>query len=600
VYLLLHNDVDIGELKQKTAEFIMKYADKDNASQVQFVLQPLKNIHLDSNLAREIIPNSKRSYLRIFMFIGLFILLAALFNFINLYLTQVSERYGEIGIRKVLGAGNKEVMGIVLFESIMYNLMALTGGILLAYFAFPFVRSLTVIHFIYSFWPFALSVILMALLTGIAGGLTAAYLAWRIDPVKVLKDRGQIFGGGKRNIFKGRKVLTILQFTLSLLLIGSAFVASEQFSYMNKKNLGISPEQVMVINNIPNKVTQKYNALRTEISSLGGVNQVAGCMEVPSREIRDSGPVLVRGINEDKDKAPVIDVQVIDENFLDLLKIGIVSGKNIRVMTEQTDYPEFGESLDPKDYFRQVQRDYVINETAMRALGWNEPEEAIGQFINWQINPYELAMGPIVGVISDYHQESLKNRIDPLVLFYEPIWIRTLLIKVNTEHIDQTISEIKSVWDRMFPSYPMNYSFLDEMYTQLYQVDRAKLNLLYVLAGLAVFNGFLGLFAIVAYTINLRMKEMTIRKVVGAGPGELLALVGKEYIFYLLGSGLVAIPISYYWVYAWLQNFSYRIPISALTYVFALFLLLAIVLLTVGYHIFRLQKVNPTDILKIE
>ena len=600
VYILLNKEAEIQQLAEKMPDFIKKYRESDDGGKVEFEFQPLKAIHLDSNLAREIIPNSKRSYLTTFLFIGLFILMASLFNFINLFSTQVTERSGEMGIRKILGAGSMEVSGIIFFESVMYHMLALAIGALLAFFAFPFVRTLTVIHFVQHVPTFVIQAVALAVMMGVLGGVAAALITGKLEPAKVLKGPGQISVGGRKGILRGRKVLIAMQFALSLLLIGSAFVARQQFRYMNEKNLGISPEQVMVITGIPNKVTQKYNSFKSGISSISQVLTVAGCMEVPSREIRDSGPVLIRGINEDEETAPVIDVQIIDEEFLDLLGIEVLAGRNISIKARHMNYPEFSESLSPTDYFKQAERDYLINETAMKDLGWDNPKEAIGQYINWQINPYELAMGPVVGIIPDYHQESLKNRIDPLVMFYEPLWIRTILVKLDTEHLDQTIGEIKSVWDRMFPAYPMNYSFLDDMYNSLYKVDRAKLNLLFLLAGLAVFNGFLGLFAIVAYTLNLRIKEMTIRKLIGARDWDLLILVARDYVMYLIGASLMAVPLSYYWVNRWLESFSYRISISGLYYLLAFLLILVMVIMTVGYHIYRLHRLNLSELLKAE
>jgi putative ABC transport system permease protein len=234
----------------------------------------------------------------------------------------------------------------------------------------------------------------------------------------------------------------------------------------------------------------------------------------------------------------------------------------------------------------------------MKNMGWNHPEEAIGKNIGWSNSWYQLQKGPIVGVVRDFHQESLKNKVDPVVLVFEPLWLRTFLVKLSTGQISHNLSEIEETWNQMFPQYPFEYVFVDELYEKLYKSESQQLQLLYALSGLAIFIAFLGLSGLVAYTLKTRTKEIAVRKIFGANYIRLVGLLSKEYLSILIAAAIIAIPVSYYFVTWWLKNFAYRTKISWDYYLLTLLLIMIILISTITFHTYKSTRINPVESLR--
>jgi putative ABC transport system permease protein len=385
-----------------------------------------------------------------------------------------------------------------------------------------------------------------------------------------------------------------------VLLIGSAFIARDQFKFLIESNLGMTRDQIIAIPGVPDKVKDGYQRFKDRISASPDILKVTACMEVPSREIRDSGPVLVKGGNNNPEEAPVMDIQVIDDDYLDVLGIKLTGGKNIPESLKSAPIPEFTQSYTYVDYLQEQRRVYLINETAMKLLGWQSPEDALGQEISWSISNITLDFGPISGVVKDYHQETLKNTIDPTIMVYEPIWLRTFMIKLKTERIQETIAGIKGVWDELFPQYPMEYYFLDDLYEDLNKNERVKLELLYLLSGQAIIISFIGLFGLIAFSLKTRIKEIAIRKVLGADAGRLIKLIGQEYLLILVLASIVAVPLSYFFIDRWLQQFAYKADISFANYGITVILMGLLILFTVSFQTIKTSSINPADTLREE
>lgn len=599
-YFLLQEGATITEVEARLPEFIKKYKSEEDASRMSIVFQPLENIHLHSNLAREIVPNGNVFYVRIVAIAGIFILIIAVINFMNLNSAMAIGRAKEIGIRKVMGANPRQLTVYLLAESVTNNVVALIIGSGMAYLLFPVFRNFIPVDFLFSFWWLAFGMLVIAFVCGLASGVYPVLLLTTSKPMDVVRGIKALNFVRKDNPFNMKRVMVTLQFCISIVLAGSALIAYNQFRYLNEKNLGLQRDQIIAIPGVPNMVKDHFNAFKSYLTALPGIVGVTGCLEVPSREIRDSGPVLVEGINDDPALAPVLDIQIIDHDFVKLLGIDLLGGENIPPGTGNNTTPEFTEDYSLQDYLLEQQRTYLINETAMHQLGWQSPGEAIGQKINWSIGNLHLATGPITGVVRDFNQETLKNKVDPLVMVYEPIWIRTFLIKVETLHLQQSIEEIRAGWDMMFPLYPMEYHFLDDLYENLYKTERVQLQLLYLFSGLAIFIAFVGLLGLIAYALKTRVKEMAIRKVLGASGLNLIRMISREYLAVLLVSGSLAIPISYYAVTQWLSNFAYRVDVSPVAYVLTVLLVAVLLILTISLQTLRGSSINPAETLRDE
>jgi len=247
-----------------------------------------------------------------------------------------------------------------------------------------------------------------------------------------------------------------------------------------------------------------------------------------------------------------------------------------------------------------VRRAYLINETAMKKLGWQNPEVALGQQVNWSNGDIELGFGPIVGVVNDYHQETMKNKIDPTIMVFEPIWLRTFLVKINTENVQETINNIKNTWDDLFPQYPIEYHFLDDMYEELYKNDRVKLHLLYLLSGWTILISIIGLFGLIAFSMKSRIKEIAIRKVLGANTFTLINMITREYLILLILASILAVPVSYHFIDKWLQQFAYKVSISHINYFWTILMIALLTVVVSSVQTIRTSLINPVNTLRDE
>jgi len=599
-YILLQEGAAIDAIEARMPEFIRKYENEDEAKRMTLVFQPLNDIHLHSNLAREIVPNGKVFYVRIVAFAGIFILIIALINFMNLNSAMALGRAKEIGMRKIMGAGKRQLTAYLLLESVTSNVIALVMGSVIAYLAFPLLQNLLPVHVLLNFSWLAIAMIALAIVCGIASGFYPVLLLVSRKPMDTVRSNKTFSFIRKESPFSMKRVMVTLQFCISIILGGSALVAYHQFRYLNEKNLGMDRDQIIAIPGVPDKVKADFIPFKNYLTTLPGIIKVAACMEVPSREIRDAGPLLVQGVNNDPARAPMVDVQIIDHDFVDLLSIKFLAGGNIPQSLGAGSVPEFTEDYTIQNYLINQRRAYLINETAMRQLGWLNPQEAIGQMINWSIGDMVLAYGPIAGVVRDFHQETLKNKVDPIVMVYEPVWLRTFLIKVETQNIQESVGKIKATWNKMFPLYSMEYYFLDDLYENLYKGERVQVQLLYIFSGLAIFIAFIGLVGLIAYALKTRVKEIAIRKVMGASMADLIQLISREYLMVLLIGGSLAVPISIYGLTQWLSTFAYRVNISPASYVLTLSVIGVLLIVTISLQTFRSALINPAETLRDE
>lgn len=599
VYTLLKEGSKIEKVRAKIPEFIANYMQIQEGINIDHELQALKDIHLTSNLAREIKPNGQLFYIKIFFWVGLFVWLIALINFANLSGALAMSRGKEIGVRKVLGASQSNLVFFSFTESIVFSLLALVIGALIAVVIFPFFQQLTGISLfppMLYFIPFLLG---MAIISGLIAGILPALVATSIQILQIIKQGNNWSMKGSTKGLNVKRGMIALQFCATIILMGSALVAHQQFKFINNKNLGISSNQTLTIASVPSKVTENYITFKNRLKSIPGVSEVSACMQMPSSEIRDVGPVRIQGKTAEGEQAPMMDMQIVDPDFVNMMELALVAGEDFTAKETLKNAPTYTEEFTPQRYLNEAPRKYLINETAMKQLGWTNSTEAIGQQINWSIGNFQLAYGPITGVIKDYHQESLKNKVDPLILTVEPIWLSNILVKVETANLEKTIAQIEQVWQDLFP-YALEYSFLDELFTKLYQQDRVQLQLLSILSLIAILISFMGLISLVAYALRTRSKELAIRRVIGANLTNLTMLIGKEYLWIVLIATLVGIPVSYHWVSQWLNNFAYHIEISPIIYVIAILLIFGLLVGTIYLQTFKATNNNPVQALREE
>lgn len=599
IYTLLAEGATIDDVNAKMPDFLSTYISPESRSTITYDFQALADIHLHSNLAREIKPNGELRYIKIFFWVGLFVWIIALVNFTNLSSALAMSRGKEIGVRKVLGASKGNLVLFSFTETIVYSLIALFSGGILAFSIFPYFSDLTGITILPPSNYFVLSLLGIAVLSGLLAGIIPALVATSIKILQIIKQGNNWSMKKSTNSINVKRVMIAIQFSATIILMGSAMVAYQQFKYIQEKNLGLTAEQIIAIPEVPGKVVDNYGTFKNRLKAIPNISEVSACMQMPSSEIRDAGPVQIQGKNSEEGEAPMMDMQIIDPDFIEMMGIEMLAGENFTKNEVLGKTPVYNEELTPQRYLNEKPRKYLLNETAMKQLGWNVPTEAIGQQINWSIGGFELAYGPVTGIIKDYHQESLRNKVDPLVLTVEPIWMSNILIKVGTKDLEKTVASIEATWNDLFP-YTLEYSFLDELFNKLYQQDRVQLKLLSILTLIAILISFLGLVSIVAYALKNRSKELAIRRVIGANLTNLTMLIGKEYLWILGIATLIGIPISYYSVSEWLQDFAYHIEISPMVYFLAILLVFGLLIGTIYLQTFKATVENPVQALREE
>lgn len=596
-YLLLKPNTDPSNLEQKFPDFIEKFAGEGNSENLFLHLTILTDIHLHSHLAREIEPNGDILHVYIFSIVGIFILLVACINYMNLSTARSLDRSKEVGIRKVLGAPRNQLINYFLIESLLFTVIAFLLSLILVWFLLPIFNSLVGKSLQPNVGRFLLGFFVMTLLTGLLSGSYPAFVLASFQPIFTLKGKmrtAKLSGSfGKITI---RRSLVVVQLIISIGLIACTLITFQQFNFLSNKKLGLNKDQIIAIQDVPNEVKSKFYLFKNELMQFTGITDVSASMEVPSREIRDTGPIYAEGKKEGQNTI-VIDIQSIDQNFVKFMEIDLIAGKNFSPTV--LNYSKLSNS-DYVAYANNKPRSYILNETAVKLIGWDSATEALGKQFSWGNVMFNFQRGPIIGVIKDYHQESLRNKIDPVVFIYEPLFFNTILIKLNPNEIDKSLTDIQQKWNEIYPDYPFEYIFLDELFERLYFSEKRQTQILSIFTAIAIFIAFMGIFGLAAYTAENRIKEIGIRKVLGASVSNILGLFVREYFIFAILAGVIVTPIVWYFLEGWLKNFAYRINIHIFVFLFATGITLLISILTVCFQSIKAAFTNPAQTLRYE
>jgi putative ABC transport system permease protein len=581
-YLRLAENVDFKYLEQKLPGFIDKYlgeAMKASGGSIKLFLQPLKRIHLYSDFERDMSANSDITYVYLFSGIALFVLLIASINFINLSTARSATRAQEVGMRKTLGAIRSRLIGQFLGESLLYSLIAMVFALVLLTLSLPLFNSLIGRDLTLNFMqtPILLAVILgMAVVVGFFAGSYPAFFLSSFQPVRVLK--GLLKVGASNSRF--RRILVVFQFAISITLIVGTLIVYRQIVFMKNKELGFNKEHVVAIPRMGDAIRKSYHSVRAELLSLPGVIDVGASDRVPSRGNLISS-FLPEGFPDDQ--MQTLDYMNVDTHYIPTMGIEIIEGRN------------FSEDL-ATDQDESV----LINETAARKLGWDDP---IGKRFVFRPPPGqegETTYTTVIGIVKDFHLQSLREKIDPLVIFYDYDELYTFSIRIASDNVMHTMDLLKKKWGELDPNRPFHYYFLDDSFDDQYRREERLKNITFYFSFLAIFIGCLGLFGMASFTAEQRTKEIGIRKVLGASVSGIIRLLAKEFLILVAVANLIAWPIAYWAMNRWLQSFAYRAGIDPLIFVLSAILALAIALFTVSYQAIRAALSNPVDALRYE
>ena len=581
-YVLLAENANPVALEAKLPTLIEKNLGpvlKSVGGTITLHLQPLKRIHLHSDFRGDIAPQGNILYVYLFSAIALFILVIAGINFVNLSTARSTARAKEVGMRKTLGAMRKKLIGQFLGESVVYSLLALVLAVGLVLLARPWFNAvagrrigLDVLR-----TPWLVPAFLgLALVVGVlAGGYPAFYLS-SFHPARILK-RGTKAGG--RNVFF-RRALVVAQFVISIVLIIGTMVVYKQLTFMKTANLGFEKEHVVVLSGLADVMPKSYETLRSELRNVPGVVDVGAASLVPGRGIMKS---VFQPEGYQRDQSQPMDYNNIDPSYLPALGIKLAAGRN------------FSEEL-ATDRTQSV----LINRTAAAKFGWKDP---VGkQFI---VAPDDNDSGEetrlnVVGVVEDFHNTSLRERIDPMILFDNPSQCSLFAVRIASAGMQKTLGLLKAKWKELLPQKPFDSFFLDEAFDGQYRAEERIGSLALRFSLLAIFVSCLGLFGIASYTTEQRTKEIGIRKVLGASGGIIVRMLSWEYLLLVAVGNLVAWPAAYLVMRSWLQNFAYRTSIAPWVFLSAAVVSLAVSLMTVSYQSFRAARTNPVKSLRYE
>lgn len=575
-YLLMPEGYDINRLESQLDPFIDRHLDQGASERTKLELQALTDIHLHSHLDSEIEANGNITYVYVFSIIALFVLLIACINFMNLATARSAGRAREVGMRKVVGAQRGQLIRQFLSESVLMSLVALVFALGLVYLVLPVFNQLigrnlsfNIIDNILLFAGLFLTAVVVGLLAGI---YPAIYLS-AFKPVRVLKSRMD----SQRKGISFRTVLVVFQFAVSIILIISIGVVSDQLEYVQTKSLGFNEEHVVVLP-ASRAMTQHLDDFKSRLLSNPNILNVSAAKRVPSGRLLDSsGARLISG----ETSQPItfrIARLLVDYDYIPTFKMELAAGRNFS-----------------REMGTDTEQAFIINETAVRRIGWGSPEEAVGQAFG-----YGRMEGRIIGVVKDFHFESLHQQISPILMHLASFDLNQIAVRLSPQNIPQTLAVLKGIWEEMRPNYPFSYYFIDENFDQQYKAEAGLQRIFSYFAFLSVFIGCLGLFGLAAYSAERRTKEIGIRKVLGASAGGVVVLLSKEFTKWVLLANIFAWPAAYIILSQWLQNFAYRSGLHLETFLSAGFLAWMIAFLTVSYQAVRAALTDPASALKYE
>ncbi|MEO1627112.1 MAG: ABC transporter permease [Bacteroidota bacterium] len=581
-YVLLQPGTDWKALEARIPQVLETTYDTQVREAVELYLQPLEGIHLTSNYLMEAEANGDGEAVSFLFIIGIIILLIAWFNYINLSTARSELRAREVGVRKVVGSTRNRLIGQFLTEAALINSIAILLAFLLVQLLTPFFESLIGKPLPYSLFSDTslLGVTVVILLMGtLLAGLYPAFLLSSFKPISVLKTNFNHSRKGGGNWL--RKGLVICQFVASVGLIATTFIIYNQLQYMQNAKLGVNIDQMLIVKGpevVDTTFDLRSNVFGNELSQLDFVKGVAASSAVPGREYGwTAGGIQLVGAQEEDGES--FHAMAATPAYTNLYEMDLVTGRS------------FSEDM------RSDETACLLNEKGIQLLGLEKPEEAIGRRINFwgtELN--------IIGVLKDFHHESIKSIIEPMIM--RPVSPnrapRYYSVKVKTEKLSNTIAAIEAKWNDVFPGNPFDYFFLDDFFNKQYESDQRFGRIFILFSVLAVMVSCLGLFALVAFMTERRRKEIGIRKVLGASVPNIIGMISRDFIVLFCLSLLLATPIAWYFMNGWLNNFARRIDIQWWIFILSGLLVIGIAFTTVGLQSWKAARANPADSLRNE
>jgi putative ABC transport system permease protein len=582
-YLQLKPHTDLKKFESKFPAFCNKYINssdwaKANNVVAEIHILPLRDIHLYSNYNQEAEVNGNGQSVSFLFLIAFLIISIAWINYINLATARSLERAREVGVRKVAGAIRRNLIIQFMIESFLLNIVALLVAAIIVFLLTPWFNQLsgrTGSADIFTASKYWLLFAAMFICGSILSGIYPAFVLSGFKPVSVLKGLFKNTAGG----YLLRKGLIITQFATSVVLIAGTIIVFQQVNYMRKQKLGVNINQTVVLdgaNSIPDSLYQNvYQPFKTALLQLPAVQNVSASTSVMGKEIYWTNGT--KRLDADAKGAVTLYNLGVDYDFIPSFELQVKAGRNF-----SKDFPSDSSGI-------------LLNEAAAQLLGFNDFNKAINEKLFSAGDTVTL-----VGVVSNYHHQGLQKTIDPMVFRLVPNARDAYSLKIKTGDVQATIASIQKTWSKFFPADPLNYYFLDELFDQQYKADQRFGKIFGLFAFLAIIIACFGLLGLSAYNVLQRTKEIGIRKVLGASVQNVLYILSRDFILLVLLAFVIAVPVTWWIMYNWLQDFAYRINIELWVFGVAGLLAILIALLTISFQALKAAIANPVKSLRTE
>jgi putative ABC transport system permease protein len=577
-YLLVKKDAPVEELKVKIHGLLERNTDKRLAISITFDLLKLTDIYMKSKAIVDLSPKGNMTYVYVFSSVAVLVLLIACFNFMNLSTARSLRRMKEVGMRKVMGAKRLQIIKQFLGESLVITLLAVILALVLFELFYPVLNAflenrLTIgqqnFRYLFGIVP------LVVIIVGVMAGSYPAFFLSKYQPIHAIADRFSPVSGHTGF----RRVLVIAQFAMAVILIISTAAIFRQLDFMKNSDLGFKKENVVLVNFRPRDpdFSSKYPVLINQFKQHPQVVSVAGAYTVPGRFSKETKTIVKRsGTSVENFSIQAISVGF---DYIESMGMKIVEGRNFR-----------------RDFLTDEKSAMLLNQEAVRKMNLSDP---LGVKFNVPGSGGMREM-TVIGVVRDFHVYSLKQKIEPLMLYINPDYFYNIAIRIRSEDTRNTLAGLEKTWKSIFPNTSFDYDFLENSYNRLYISEEKVGQLLTLFSGLAIFVACLGLFGLASYMAEQRYKEIGIRKVLGADVSRIVFLLSKDFTKSVLIANILAWPVGYYIVSKWLQNYAYRIGIGLWMFLAAGLVVLSIALITVSYQAVKAALANPVDTLRYE
>lgn len=579
-YIKIKPNVNITDFQNKLLNLGDMYAKdifEEYGLNYTFHIRGVKDLYFYPNVTLEPGLPAPLLYLYIFSAVGILILIIAVINFINLSTARSISRAREVGLRKVVGAGRWQLIGQFLLESIILSFISLIAVVFLIELSLPVISDIAGVKLTSALLFDTSTILVISLIfifTGLLGGIYPAFVQSRFAPTTTLKGN---FSASSKGSFL-RKCLVIAQFAVSVILIFGTIVIYNQLDFMMNQDMGFNKEQKLIVPiRRSRSFSESYEQVKDEFLSNPKILNASASSDALGDEFSSFFTSLIG--KQDNREQTILHI-VVDADFVPQYKINVIAGRNFN-----------------NEMMADTAHTFLINKSCLKNFGFVNPQDAIGERI---ITGYGNRDGEIIGVVDDFNFEGLQNSIKPLILFYYPPAFDHLNFMVSTNELSETISFIENKYKQIFPDKPFEYFFLDKKFEDQYRSEARAVKLLSVFSILGIFVASLGLFGLTLFITGRRIKEIGIRKVLGGSVTHIVLLLTKDFTKWVVLANIIALPIAYYLMSKWIQDFAYRTSIGIGVFVVSAMVVLFIAILTVCFQAFKAASTNPADSLRYE